>query len=145
MTAPATPVSPTPVSPAPVPPAPVSDELGQRFFKAFDAFVAAVRAAINSAVGNPAYSSAPGFVIWQTSALPRLERDLAQIQDGYALFQIGETGTLSRLARAQLGIAKQLDGFPFDFAGPDRAKVLEQFQEAIVFAAFELSKAQGVL
>ena len=134
-----------PALPAPASPAAVPEELGKRFFKAFDAFVAAVRAAIASAVANPAYSSAPGFVIWQTNALPRLERDLAQIQDGYALFQIGETGTLSRLARNQLGIAKHLDGFSFDFAGPDRAQVLKQYEEAIVFAAFELSKAAEVL
>ena len=125
--------------------APVPDELGQRFFNAFDAFVAAVRAAIASAVANPAYSSAPGFVIWQTDALPRLEKELGKIQDGYALFQIGETGTLSRLARVQLGLAKHLDGFPLDFAGPDRAQVLNRYQEAVVFAAYDLSKAAGVL
>ena len=130
---------------SPAPATPVSDELGQRFFKAFDAFVAAVRAAITAAVANPAYSSAPGFVLWQTEGLPRLERELAEIQDGYALFQIGETGTLARLARVQLGIAKRLDGFPLDFAGPDRAQVLNQYEESIVFAAYELSKAAGVL
>ena len=131
--------------PAAVPADPVSAELGERFFKAFDAFVAAVRAAIRSAVGNPAYSSAPGFVVWQTGALPRLERDLAEIQDAYALFQIGETGTLSRLARVQLGLAKHLDGYPLNFAGPDRAQVLNQYQEAVVFAAYQLSVAARVL
>lgn len=119
--------------------------LAQRFAEAFEAFVTEVQAAVTAGILDPAYSSTPAFLMWQTEALPRLEQELAAVQNAYARFQIGETATLAQLARIQLGLAGHLDGFPLDFAGPDRAKALNRLERAVVTAAYQLCAAAGVL
>jgi uncharacterized protein CbrC (UPF0167 family) len=119
--------------------------LAERFAKAFDAFVAEVRAAVAAGILDPTYSAAPGFLMWQTEALPRLERELAEIQKALALSQAGDTRGILQLARNQMGLAKHLDGFPIDFAGPDRAKKLDQLETSAVVAAYQLCAATGNL
>jgi uncharacterized protein CbrC (UPF0167 family) len=116
----------------------------QRFANAFAAFLDEVRAAVDEGKLNPVYSSTPAFLMWQTEALPRLEQELAAIQNAFALFQIGETGTIAQLASAQRGLAKHLDGFPLDFAGPEHAKTLDKLETAVVVAAYQLCKAAGI-
>jgi hypothetical protein len=116
----------------------VPEYYAQRFYKAFLAFVTEVRAAVAAGALNPAYSSTPTFLIWQTEALPHLEKDLAEIENAYARFQAGETGPLAQLAREQLGLAKHLDGFPLDFAGPEHAAGLDRLETGVVLAAYPL-------
>jgi uncharacterized protein CbrC (UPF0167 family) len=118
--------------------------LAERFAKSFEAFVNEVRAAVAAGILDPAYSSTPGFLMWQTEALPRLEQELAAIRNAFARSQSSETTPLAQLARIQLGLAKHLDGFPLDFAGPDRAKTLEKLETAVVQAAYQLCAAAGV-
>ena len=122
----------------------ILEMLVQRFTKAFAAFVDEVRAAVAEGKLNPAFSSTPAFLIWQTEALPRLEQELAAILKAVALFQSGETATIVQLARDQLGLAKHLDGLPLDFSGPEHAKILEKLETAVVVAAYQLCAAAGV-
>ncbi len=122
----------------------VPEYYAQRFATAFVAFVTKVRAAVAAGVLNPAYSSTPGFLMWQTEALPRLEQELAEIQNAYTRFQSGETGPLAQLARIQLGLAGHLDGFPLDFAGPEHAGDLDRLETAVVMAAYQLCAAAGI-
>ncbi|MGB6745832.1 MAG: hypothetical protein WBE38_19440 [Terracidiphilus sp.] len=122
----------------------VIESYAQRFAKAFEAFVTEVRNAVDAGILDPAYSFTPAFLMWQTEALPRLEQELAEIQNAFARFQIGETDAIAQLARIQLGLAGHLDGFPLDFAGPDRAKILNQLETAVVVAAYRLCTEAGV-
>lgn len=108
----------------------------ERFYKAFVAFVAAVRAAVADGASNPVYSSTPTCLLWQTQALPRLEAELAEVESAYKAFQSGETGTLVQVARGQLGLAKHLDGFPLEFAGPEHAAALDRLLTSVVLAAY---------
>lgn len=116
----------------------------QRFAGAFEAFVNEVRAAVAAGSLDPAYSSTPPFLMWQTEALPRLEQELAAIQNAFAQFKSGETGTIAQLARNQQGLAKHLDGFPLTFAGPEYAGKLERLETAVVLAAYWLCVAAGI-
>jgi uncharacterized protein CbrC (UPF0167 family) len=122
----------------------VPEYYAQRFAKAFEAFVAKVRALVEAGVLNPGCSTTPGFVMWQTEALPRLEQELAEVQNAWARFQIGETDIIARVARDKVGLAKQLDGFPLDFAGAEHAKVLDQLETAVVSAAYQVYSAAGI-
>ncbi|HTW79803.1 MAG TPA: hypothetical protein VME23_09700 [Terracidiphilus sp.] len=122
----------------------VPEFYAQRFAKAFEAFVSEVRFAVNAGVLDPAYSSNPAFLMWQTEALPRLEQELAAVENAFALFQIGETGTIAQLARNEVGLAKQLDGFPLDFAGPEHAVTLDKLQTAVVTAAYQVYSSAGI-
>lgn len=116
----------------------VPEYYAERFYKVFLAFVTEVRAAVVEGALNPAYSSTSTFLIWQTEALPRLEQELAEIENGYALFRTGETRALAQLAKAQLGLGKHLDGFPLDFAGQEHAANLDRLETSVVLAAHQL-------
>jgi hypothetical protein len=115
--------------------------LVERFVKAFSDFVGEVTKAVQEAAMNPALSSTPALLMWQTDGLPLLEQQNAAIQNGGARFQIGETGTIVNLADRARGLAKQLDGFPLDFAGPTNAEELDRLETAVVVAAYQLCKA----
>lgn len=125
------------------PPA-VPQRLAERFAKAFAAFVDAVRAAVAETIPNPALANTPAFLAWQTRALPQLEEENASIQKAMALFLIGEERTILQLAAYQSGLDKHLDGFSLDFAGPDRAKALDQLETSVVMAAYQLCAAAGI-
>jgi len=116
----------------------------ERFATAFGDFVTEVRAAVADGILDPAFSSTPGLLMWQTEALPRLEQELAEIQNAYTHSLAGVFGTLAQLARIQLGLAKHLDGFPLDFVGPDHAKKLDQLGTSVVVAAYQLCAAAGI-
>lgn len=122
----------------------IPEYFAQRFVKAFEAFVAEVRAAVEACTLNPAYSSTPALLMWQTEALPRLEQELAEIQNAFALFQKGETVPIAQLARNQLGLAKHLDGYALDFAGQDRSNTLDKLETAAVGAAYQVCTTAGI-
>ncbi|MGH9606139.1 MAG: hypothetical protein ACRD3N_10635 [Terracidiphilus sp.] len=122
------------------PPA-VSQQLVERFAKAFADFVKEVTQAALEAAMDPALSSDPALLAWQTRALPSLEQQDAAIQGGVALYQAGETGSIGKLANEARGLAKQLDGFSLDFAGPKHAELLDRLEGAVVVAAYQICKA----
>lgn len=119
----------------------VQQPLVERFAKDFADFLAEVSNAVHEAAMNPALFAAPALLIWQTEALPRLEQQNASIQKGVALFQIGETLTIRKLAEEARGLAKNLDGFSLDFAGPEHAKILDRLETAVVVSAYQLCTA----
>jgi hypothetical protein len=123
----------------------VTQPVAERFAQAFSAFVDAVWAAVNTGILNPAISNTPAFLAWQTQALPRLEKENVSIQNAMARFQIGETRTIQQLASEQRHLAKRLDGFSLDFAGPDRAQTLDRLETAVVRAAYQVCAAAGIL
>jgi len=129
----------TPATPAAVP-----RPLVERYAKAFSDFVNEVTKAVQEAAMDPALSSAPALLMWQTDALPRLVQEDAAIQKAVALYQIGETGTIVTRAQETRGLAKRLDGFPLDFAGPKYAEALDRLETAAVVAAYQLRSAAGV-
>jgi hypothetical protein len=116
----------------------VRPELVERFAKAFADFVNEVRLAANEAVLDPALSTQPALLAWQTEALPVLEEQERAIQNAVALYQVGETQTIVRLADSACGLSKQLDGYSLDFAGPSHAEALDRLKTAVVVAAYQL-------
>jgi hypothetical protein len=122
----------------------VPEALAARFAKAFSAFVEAVRAAVADAAARPGMAGAPALLSWQTQALPRLEQQNASIKNAMALFLIGEVRSILPLAADMRSLARNLDGFPLDFAGPDSARVLDQLETAVVVAAYQVCAAAGI-
>jgi hypothetical protein len=119
----------------------VSQSLVEQFAKAFADFVNAVALAVQEAAMNTALSATPNLLVWQTKVLPMLEEQNHAIQKGVALFQIGETQTIVRLAGGARGLAKQLDGYPLDFAGPKHVEVLDRLETAVVVTAYQVCVA----
>jgi hypothetical protein len=122
----------------------VPQALAERFAKVFAAFVEAVRAAVTTSAPNPAVANTPAFLAWQTRALPRLETENASIQNAMALFLIGETNTILKLAAESRALGKKLDGFDLNFAGAEAGEKLNQLETAIVVAAYQLCAAVGI-
>jgi len=125
------------------PPA-VPQMLAERFAKAFDAFVGAVRAAVKEAAVNPAMNASQSLLVWQTQDLPRLEKENAEVQNAFALYLVGETRTIVAQAAERRHLARELDGCDLNFAGPDKGKLLDQLETAVVVAAYQVCSAAKV-
>jgi hypothetical protein len=114
------------------------------FARAYDAFVKAVRKAVEETIPNPGLANTPTFLSWQTQALPLLETQNAEVQEAYARFQIGETQTIVSVAAERRHLGKELDGLPLSFAGPDRERSLASLKTSAVVTASRLCQAAGV-
>ena len=123
---------------------PVPRPMAENFANAFATFVDAVRAELKKAALDPLKSSSSGVLIWQTQALPRLDEENTAIQNGFALYLIGEEMTLARLAKEQLGLARRLDGYSLDFNGPEAGKLLDKLETAAVVTAYQLCSTAGL-
>ncbi len=122
----------------------ISLVLVERFAKASAGFVAAVDAAVAEAAQNPELAGTPAFRAWQAKALPVLQGQNASIQAAAARFHEGEVHSILALAEDKRGLAKDLDGFPLTFAGPERAADLELLETTVVMAAYQLCTAAGI-
>jgi hypothetical protein len=122
----------------------VPQALAERFAMVFAAFTEAVREMVTTNIPNAAIANTPAFLAWQTRALPRLEKENASIQNAIALFLIGETNTILKLAAESRALGKKLDGFDLNFAGADAGKKLNQLETSIVVAAYQLCAAAGI-
>lgn len=129
----------TPQAPSEVP-----QMFAENFAKAYAAFVAAVRSAVDETIPNPALANTPTFLSWQTGALPMLESQNAAVQEAYARFLIGETRTILSVAAERRHLGKELDGLALDFAGQDRASSLASLKTAAVVTASRLCQMAGV-
>lgn len=128
---------------ASTPPA-IPQMIAERFAKAFAAFVDAVRSAAKDAALDPVLGSSRSLLVWQTQDLPRLEKENAEVQNAMALFLVGETCTIASLAAERRHLARELDGADLYFAGPDRAKLLDQLETAVVVAAYQVCSAAKI-
>jgi hypothetical protein len=114
------------------------------FAKAFDAFVKEAADAVADAARNPEFAGTPAFRAWQSKALPLLEQENASLQEALRQFQAGDMRPLLAAAEDKRGLAKDMDGFPLTFAGPDHAQILGELRTAVVRAAWRLCEAAGI-
>ena len=116
----------------------------ERFAKAFAAFVQEARGAVAAAAKDPALAATPQFASWRDRALPLLEQENASLQQALAAFHAGDPRPILLQAEDKRGLAKDMDGFPLTFAGPDRAQPLGNLRTAVVRSAFQLCEAAGI-
>jgi len=116
----------------------------ERFARAFADFVGALRDAAKEAALNPALSNSASLLVWQTRDLPRLERENEEVQNAMALYLIGESRTIASVAAQRRHLARELDGADLNFAGPDRGKLLDQLETAVVMAAYHVCSAAKI-
>lgn len=118
--------------------------LGERFAKTFAAFVDAVRDAVAKAAAQQDLAGTHALRAWQAKVLPLLQQQNAAVQAALPGFQAGDVRPMLALAEDKRGLAKDLDGFPLNFAGPDLAENLEKLETAVVMAAYQLCAAAGI-
>jgi hypothetical protein len=125
-------------------PGPNPQMLADRFVAAMKAFVDEVAAAVNEAAGKPELASAPAFRVWHNKVLPLLQQQERATEAAAVQFRQGDAGPLLAIAADKRGLAKDLDGFPLEFAGPDHARLLDQLETAVVTSAYRLCAAADI-
>ncbi|MGB6133696.1 MAG: hypothetical protein WBG54_18085 [Acidobacteriaceae bacterium] len=115
-----------------------------RFVRAFSAFVKEAGDAVADAASNPELASTPQFEAWRGKVLPLLEQDNAAVQRAVAQYQAGDVRGILAEAEDKRGLAKDMDGFPLTFAGPDHAQILGELRTAVVRSACQLCDAAGI-
>jgi hypothetical protein len=125
-------------------PNPIPQLFADRFAAAMKNFVAEVAAAVADAAAQPDLAVAPAFRVWHSKVLPLLQQQEQATEAASARFRQGETGPLLAIAADKRGLAKDLDGFPLDFAGPDRAPALDRLETAVVSSAYHLCVAANI-
>lgn len=116
----------------------------ERFARSFAAFVLEARNAFADAARDPALAATPQFASWRDKALPLLEQENAAVQQAVAAFQAGDTRPILIQAEDKRGLAKDMDGFPLNFAGPDHEQLLGNLRTSVVRSAYQLCEAAGI-
>lgn len=122
----------------------ISPVLVERFSAVFQAFVSAVKDAVAEAQQKPEVAEPNALRIWQTKVLPLLERSDGLIREAAAAFEHGDAQPILTQAEDKRGLAKDLDGFPLTFAGPEHAQKIDSLETAVVTAAFQICAAAGI-
>jgi hypothetical protein len=110
----------------------------------FAAFVKAVQEAVAEAVQKPELAQSHALRSWQSKALPLLEKGDAAMRAAAAAFDQGNAQPILTQAEDKRGMAKDIEGFPLTFAGPEHAQKLEQLETAVVTAAYQICAAAGI-
>jgi hypothetical protein len=116
----------------------------ERFAKSFAAFVKAAGDAVSEAANNPELAAAPAYQSWKGKVLPLLLQENASLEAALAQFQAGDARPVLVSAEDKRGLAKDMDGFPLTFAGPDHAQILGDLRIAVVRSASRLCAAAGI-
>lgn len=122
----------------------ISPMLVERFRKVFAAFVNAVNEAVAEAAQKPELAQTPAFRSWQSKALPLLQKSDTDIQAAAEAFAKDDAAPILTQAQDKQGLAKDLDGFPLTFAGPEHAQKLDMLETAVVVAAYQICAAAGI-
>jgi hypothetical protein len=115
----------------------------ERFVGAYEAFVDQVRMMVQQAIKSPD-GSQELISEWQSRVLPVLEERLAGIKSAVARFDAGDAAPLVRSADDATGLAKSLDLFSFDFAGPEGKEALESLLTRVITTAYQVCNAAGL-
>jgi hypothetical protein len=116
----------------------------ERFVEAYEAFVDQVRLMAQKAVKSPTDGSQELVSEWQSRVLHVLEERLAGIKSAVARFDAGDAAPLVRSADDATGLAKSLDLFSFDFAGPEGKEALESLLTRVITTAYQVCNAAGL-
>ena len=114
----------------------IPPQAADRFAHTFDEFVTTLRTALALAPEEHADVSR-----WQKKALPLLSRDLERVNAAAKSYTGGDAGPLAQTASSALSLAKDLDGFPLNFAGEETARQLEEKLRFVVMAAWQVVSA----
>lgn len=116
----------------------IPPQSADRFARAFAEFVAGVRTAL--ALAPPEH---PDVSRWQRKALPLLGSDLERVDAATKSYREGDSQPLEREASSALSLAKNLDGFPLNFAGEETGSQLSEKLRLVVMAAWQVVSAAG--
>jgi hypothetical protein len=109
-----------------------------RYLESLTAFIGTIRNAV--ATGNSSQSA-----LWRHKALPPLETQLAAAREAMAHHAIGNQQPLIDQALQSRFLARDMDGYPLNFAGEELAVQLTEKQRLVVYAAWQVCQSAGAV
>lgn len=117
----------------------IPQPVAERYLNALKGLVLTVQSALRIA-GNAPQSSG-----CRQKILPLLEERLQIAQTAMAHHAIGDQDQLINLALKSRYLARETDGYSLVFAGNDLASQFEDRRRLVVFAAWQICEAAGVV
>jgi hypothetical protein len=116
----------------------IPQPLADRYIAMFTELISVAHQAIAASKSSQA-------IIWQQRLLPLLETRLFAAKTAMAHLAIGDEKPLIAHALHSRFLARDLDGYPFDFAGEEFAQQLKEKQQFVVFAAWQVCDSAGAV
>lgn len=116
----------------------IPEALAERYLAALTALVSVAREAV-------AAGGSPQAGLWQRKVLPILEAHLSTAKAAEAHYAIGHQQPLLDAALPLRFLARDMDGYPLDFAGAALAQQLRQQRQLVVYAAWQVGHAAGAI
>jgi|SRR5271157_5706218 len=110
-----------------------------------DRYVAVLTELISTAHQAIDVSDSPQASAWRQKLLPLLETRLFAAKTAVAHHAIGDDNPLIAHALHSRFLARDMDGYPLDFAGEEFAVQLKEKQQLVVYAAWQVCQSAGAV
>jgi hypothetical protein len=110
-----------------------------------DRYLAVMAELISIAHQAITVTSSPQAGVWRQKLLPVLESRLFAAKTALAHHVIGDENPLLAHALQSRFLARDMDGYPLDFAGQEFAAKLKEKQQLVVYAAWQICQSAGVV
>ena len=92
-----------------------------------------------------AASQSPQGAVWRQKLVPLLETRLFAAKTAMFHLAIGDENPLLAHALQSRFLARDMDGYPFDFAGQEFAAQIKEKQQLVVYAAWQVCHSAGAV
>ncbi len=107
----------------------------ERFLASYEAFLKTVREALQAA--DPAHAETARW----SKAQQTFERQFAELQSAKTAYAAGDSTALVKHASGLRMIARRMDGYAMDFAGPALEERLTEQRRLLVLVAWQIHAA----
>ena len=123
---------------APIIPQVISQPLADRYLAVMADLITTAHHAVD-------VSAPPQAGLWRQKVLPLLDSRLFAAKTAMTHLAIGDENPLLAHALHSRFLARDLDGYPLDFAGEDFAAQLKEKLQLVVYAAWQVCQSAGVV
>lgn len=110
-----------------------------------DRYVAMLSELIAVAHQAIAAGPSPQAAVWRQKLVPLLETRLFAAKTAMAHLAVGDENPLLAHALQSRFLARDMDGYSFDFAGEEFAAQIKEKQQLVVFAAWQVCQSAGAV
>jgi len=123
---------------APIIPQVISQPLADRYLGAMKDLITTAHQAV-----DVSHSSQAG--LWRQKVLPLLDSRLFAAKTAMTHLAIGDENPMLAHALHSRFLARDMDGYPLDFAGEEFAMQLKEKLQLVVYAAWQICQSAGVV
>jgi len=110
-----------------------------------DRYIAMLGELVSVAHQACAASRSPQAAVWRQKLLPLLDTRFFAAKTAMFHLAVGDENPLLAHALQSRFLARDMDGYSFDFAGEEFAAQLKEKQQLVVFAAWQVCQSAGAV